>query len=400
MISSFDREKFRAELSARGLEWDDDKINSFLEAQQSSQGPAYGTPQKGWELPSTRIVGPSAPTNEEFDLDFGIGGKPSPSDYVNNLPRNAALDFLGNMLWEAADVTSFGALGWADEALNEGDVEQWFTGEQGPSTFSGRAGAGLGGLLGFMGPMMCAKAVAGAGVKALSSKGTKALSKKMLQEATELKGKQKIADLETFKRLTPSEQSKIFRPFIETVEESSKSGLFHSKKGREIYQKTFDRDYKQILKESLDEAGISVRSDQKLTALENIVKRNVGSFNGKNLPVTNLQQQIAVALGSSAGAGKIATIASHALEEAAVFAAVETPMELFNSMEEGRPTDFTGTLGHAFTLGSALGLIRMIPGGKQQGVAREGYRKIFGYTDKSTNKRIPGMLSKRRPWAS
>ena len=396
MPSSFDREKFRAELLSRGLEWDDDKINAFLEAKQSSTGPSYNPSisEKGWELPSTRIVGPSAPTNEDIDLDFTIGKKASPLDYLENVPRNAALDFVGNMLWEAADLTTFGALGLADEKLNEGDIEQWFTGEEGPTTFAGRAGAGIGGLLGFMGPMMGAKAVAGKAVKHLSSKGTKALNKKMLNEVSSLKGREGI------RKLSQEEQSKVFRPFIDNIEQYSKSGMFHSKKGRETYEKAFNKDYKQILAESLDNAGISIRSNTKLEALENIVKRNVGSFNGKNLPVTNLQQQIAVALGSSEGAGKVATIASHALEEAALFAAVETPMELFNSLEEDRPTDFSGTLAHAFTLGSALGLIRMIPGGKQQGVVKEGYRKIFGYTDKATNKRVPGMLSKRRPWAS
>ena len=36
MASSFDREKLRARLLARGIEWEDDQINDFLDSQASA----------------------------------------------------------------------------------------------------------------------------------------------------------------------------------------------------------------------------------------------------------------------------------------------------------------------------------------------------------------------------
>ena len=72
------------------------------------------------------------------------------------------------------------------------------------------------------------------------------------------------------------------------------------------------------------------------------------------------------------------------MEEGIIFAAVETPMEVFQSMNEEREMDLVGRAKHAFLLGNALGLIRFMPGGrtwigadgKQSSISREAFRKI------------------------
>jgi len=396
MASSFDRERLRARLLAKGVEWDDDQINSFIDSQQATNKAVDKSLSGYQQLPSSRIVGRSTEPEDIPDLDAGRRwGRPLIQPGPTIEPRNAALDFVGNMLWEAADVTSFGLLGLADEKLMEGQGEEFMTGEEGPSGFAGRAGAGIGGLIGFMTPMGIAKKGAGMAVKGLSSHGTAAAGRAMLKEAGagELLGKMK-----TFNKLTQTQKDNVFKPFVETLEHHAKSGALHSAKGREAYTKIVNETFPNVLRDQLKNAGINVRSKEKLKAIEEIVMRNVGGFKGSSLPITTLQQRIAIALGRSAGAGKVANIASHALEEALIFGAVETPMELFNSLEEDRPANYTGTLGHAFTLGSALGLIRMIPGGKGQGIMREGWRRAFGYTDEFGYAH-KGILSNKRPFS-
>ena len=165
MANSMMREKLRSKLLAKGIEWDDDQLDAFIESKQA-QNTAVEKSLDGYrQLPSRRIVGKS---EDEELIDSGTDylkwGQPQFQPMAQQESRHGAIDFVGNLLWEAADLTTFGALGLADEKLNEGDLEQFFTGEEGPTTFAGRAGAGIGGLVGFMGPMHWAKKAAGAGV--------------------------------------------------------------------------------------------------------------------------------------------------------------------------------------------------------------------------------------------
>ena len=69
--------------------------------------------------------------------------------------------------------------------------------------------------------------------------------------------------------------------------------------------------------------------------------------------------------GNVPGSAKIANIATHAIEEAFLFAAVETPMEFFQSRNEERDADYVGRGVHSLALGTALGVIKTIPGGKE-----------------------------------
>ena len=51
--------------------------------------------------------------------------------------KNAVWDFAGNLLWNAVDTFGFGIPGWLDY---EDHVQDFLTGEEGPTTFAGRVG--------------------------------------------------------------------------------------------------------------------------------------------------------------------------------------------------------------------------------------------------------------------
>ena len=126
-------------------------------------------------------------------------------------------------------------------------------------------------------------------------------------------------------------------------------------------------------------------TSQNVAKIKEIVQKALVANGEKSvIPISSLHQRIAIALGGAQGSNKIANIASHLLEEGLMFAAVETPMEIFQSMNEEREMDLTGRAAHAFALGNALGLIRFMPcgktwigaDGKQSSISREAFRKV------------------------
>ena len=104
-----------------------------------------------------------------------------------------------------------------------------------------------------------------------------------------------------------------------------------------------------------------------------------------NFPITNLHQYLSAKWGNSWGA----SLAASAAEEAILFSAVEIPMNLVNSIYN-EEVDFAPfkTLGHAMTLGSALGLVRLIPGGRDMGIVTTGFSRTNQY------------LTRRKRWNS
>ena len=161
MANFFDRQKFQSELMARGISMTNDEIDNYLDTQTASEGrPKSYLPYKNQQAQST---GFTMPTLED--------------EYQAPIPKeNAALDFLGNTLWEAMDVGTFGIVG----ALDYTDYLENIITTGGPGTFAGRVGAGIGGLLGFMPPMGIVKAGAGALVKA-GKYGSKTAAKNMVK---------------------------------------------------------------------------------------------------------------------------------------------------------------------------------------------------------------------------
>ena len=299
---------------------------------------------------------------------FDWAGDYKPPGYEE--PRGAAMDFVGNLLWNAADLSTFGLLDYLDvDEFVWGKEYGDQPGEAGPQTFSGRVGAGLGGFAGFLLPFAATKAAVGVGIKGLSKYGAKAVSKKVAQEGAEFLGKQAGVAGQGYKKFRnlPLKEQTSFINFI--YGDKGAVGGMHAiaqtiatKKGKDIFVKSWNKGSDKIIRERLKEYGIKA-TDDNVGQIKNIVDKALGLSNKSVQPITSLQQRIAIALGGTPGAGRMATVASHAIEEGLLFAMVETPMELFQAMDQEREFDFTGRWGHAFALGNALGIVRMIPGG-------------------------------------
>ena len=353
MASLFDRQKFKSELMSRGITWTNDEIDSYMDSMNLGAGskPKSYLPYKQQAL--TQAQSP------------GMYEMPALEDPLMEptAPENAALDFVGNLVWEAFDVGTFGALG----ALDYDDYLENIVTGGGPGTFAGRVGAGLGGLAGFLPPMRLIKGAAGAAVKGLSTYGTKQAAKTMVQKGANALGRTK------YSKLDKASQDAIWKPFTDTLGQYGHS--LENLATREKFLTKLNNQIRPIITKTLKAAGINP-STKVISKVEEIVRTSMGAAEGAAMPIWNLQQRIAVALGGSAGAGKIASVASHVIEEAAVFAAVETPMEIMNSIDEFRDPDIPGTIGHAVTLGSALGLIRFIPGGRDMPIMKSAFHRL------------------------
>ena len=161
---------------------------------------------------STMPAPMSNPTDKVSQIDnfFDTGGVYKPPGYEE--PRGAAADFIGNFLWNAADLTTFGALDYldVDEVLWGKEYGQQ-PGQAGPQTFSGRVGAGLGGFAGFLTPFMATKTAVSMGIKGVSKYGANAVSRKLAKEGSEFLGKKAgVAGqgYKKFKNLPVSQQNK------------------------------------------------------------------------------------------------------------------------------------------------------------------------------------------------
>lgn len=348
MPNFFDKQKFKSTLMSRGITMSDDEINTYLESSDLGGKPKSYLPYK----------------NQMLNQDTGYQKASLEQEYIEPVPpENALVDFLGNTLWEALDVGSFGALG----ALDYNDYLENIVTTGGPTTFAGRVGAGLGGLAGFIGPMGIMKGAAGSIIKGSSKYGTTAAANQMVKDGAKALSRTK------YSKISGAEQAAIWKPFKDQLGQYGHA--LENTAMREKFVKKLNENIRPAIVKQLKDAKINP-STNTITKMEEIIKSSMGTLSNSRMPIWNLQQRIAIMLGGGSGAGKLASLASHSLEEAAIFAAVEVPMELFNSVDEFRDPDLPGTIAHAVTLGSVLGMVRMIPGGSDMPIMRAGWDKL------------------------
>jgi hypothetical protein len=315
------------------------------------------------------------------------------SKYQISEERNAALDFVGNALWNLLDTGTMGIAGAID---TDDSLQKFLEGETGPSTFAGRAGAGIGGLAGFMVPMSGARAAAGAGIRSLSKFGSKRFTNKVASEGAEFFGKQvsrKADGYKQFKKLTKDEQNDFFKKITDDViQNTTKAKQF---KVDEAFAKKLASKSDDAISEALKTYNLP-NTAPNVQAIRNIIEKGLLQNGNKSvLPITSLQQRIALMVGGTKGAGKTATLATHAVEEAFLFAAVETPMEIFQSINEEREMDLVGRAAYSMALGTAIGGIKSIGGGKtfigtdgrESSIAKEAFRKAMR------------MVSRKKPYS-
>ena len=304
------------------------------------------------------------------------------SEFKTPEQRNAALDFIGNALWSFLDTGSMGIVGAADV---DDSLQKFLQGEEGPSTFAGRAGSGVGGLAGYMVPMSAARGVAGAGIRSFSKYGTKKFTNKVVSEGSEYLSKT-VAQGKGYKKfnsLTKDQQNNMFKNITDRVLENTTK--FKQFKVDEAFAKKLASSSDDAIAAALKTHSLP-NTQKNVAAIRGIIEKSlIQNGNRSVVPIASLQQRIAMMAGNLGGTGKVANIATHALEEAFLFAAVETPMELFQSINEERDADYLGRGAHSMALGTALGVIKSIPGGKlirgfdgkQSSISKETFRKAM-----------------------
>ena len=260
-----------------------------------------------------------------------------------------------------------------------------------PKGFAERVGQGVGGAAGFLMPMKWAGGIMSKAVQSFAKGGVKQFSKKFVDDSVRIMEQDKNFMSWVNKKVQRGEiQEGAVKEFMEGILQEPKSKLLslgtkegeallaRTVKDRMNFAKNFRDNTPKVLLETLQQAGFGGNQASRLVnTLGDDIAQRIGTVGDVSkafkFPVTRLHQVIA----GWTGNGRIGNLAAHAVEEAVLFAAVETPMNLIHSMAE-EDVDFSlgDTLGHAFVLGSALGLIRMVPGGKDQPLLRTGWNRI------------------------
>ena len=339
--------------------------------------------------PTSMTQQPSMMQQQGQRLSDVVGGE-QPSWAVQPDESGNILTALGKGAWTAFETTTFGIprLFMSDEMKEMME----------PKSFIERMGAGIGGAAGFLLPMRWGHAALSAGVKTFAKHGTKKFAKSYVDESVKLMQKDKDFVRWIEKKMSRGEiEDATVVDFMKRILAEPKSKLLAlgTKEGQALmargvkdktsFIKSFQENTPKILMEKLDEAGFRGVNAQKIvdTLGDDIMKR-IGSVSTDTskvfkFPMTRLHQ----VLGGWTGNGRLGNIAAHAVEEVILFSAIETPMAYIRAQADDQMDEFSlsGTLGHAFILGSALGLIRPVvkgfgEGGKDQPIFRTALSRI------------------------
>jgi hypothetical protein len=300
----------------------------------------------------------------------------------------------GKGLWSAFETATFG--------VPRLFAPDWFKEMVEPKSFIERAFSGVGSAAAFLIPMRGAATLMSKGVQTFAKHGVKKFAKSYVDDSVKLmekdkdfvkwiekkiaRGEVEDATVKDFmKRILTKGDSSPHAKLLALGTKEGQALMSRSVKDRMNFAKNFQENTPKILMERLEQAGFRGVNAQKIvnTLGDDIVKR-IGSVSTTSpavfkFPMLRLNQVVAGWTNNS----RLGNVAGHVVEEAALFAAVETPMNFIRSVADDRIDEFslTGTLGHAFLLGSALGLIRPLvkgfgEGGKDQPILRTALSRI------------------------
>jgi len=342
-------ERLKRELARRNVAATDNEVNSFLSRNNYNLGPD---------------LFPDANTSSYSGIPT-VADMQSPPVEDSNLLR-----MIGVGAWQALETAGFGIPALIAPGVAESAA---------PETQGERIAAALGGVAGFLPPFGVARVAAGGAVKAFSKYGTKRVSAKLAKDATKvLKADKEFVTWakETGKSATEIDEiaSALIAPAAHRVgmrhiggtKMSNKAikAIAHDAKGRAKFVKDLGENVPKYLREGLENGGVKL-SDDAITNITRMTTDAVGGLGkrgwGGTFPATTLQEHFAASWGNS----KLANIAAHSVEEAILFTAVEFPMRAIQAAAyEGIEFEPGSTIMHAALLGSSLGLIRLIPGGR------------------------------------
>ena len=302
----------------------------------------------------------------------------------------SALRTAGIGLWGFLETGTLGLAGLGVRAVSQEAYKNLQ-----PRNFSERVATGLGTVGGFIVPFGAAKAgVAGLlkGAKVVRDGkvvgyGAAKAGEKFINNASRvLKTDPAFKEWYVNQGLNPSKvnewikNSGLLQAPSSSIKNITRGTFGASHAARTQYAANVARNTEGIIRKKVVEMGKAFNkagdeipfdvTDKGIEAIKNEVTKYVG---GKyNFPITNLHQYLSAKMGNT----KLASIAASAAEEAILFSAVELPMNVMNSIMN-EDVDFAplATLGHSMVLGSALGVVRLIPGGRDMGIMKSAYNK-------------------------
>ena len=341
-------QKFKDELKKRGIVTK--KTDAEIEDYLSSQGVTndmFQTGSQQFEQPGTRI-----PPSQLL----GLGTEQKGDD------RSKLLDFVGSAVWHGVDTAALGIPGYA---LGEKAPYKWEDLEAG-----GKAGAVVGGALGFFAPM----GVIGKGSKLAVSTFSKAGTKKLIGESAEKAGK--------FAANVPG-----------VTKEVSEEIIKKTLKGPIVAKQVLPR-YSTSLKniEATDDLLIRTLGENLKVqfpsvaqgALDDIGRVAVQGLKDKGVHVNNIASYVEKALGTTMYFGdkvKINRYAGRALNTAADFAIYNLLTDGITSMATDKEFSPGSDVYQALAFASLLPAVHMIPGGGKTRLLRDLFGNRFFFKD-------------------
>ena len=390
--------QFQKELDKRGIAASLTQIEDIL--RQEGVDPTSGT------RPSP--PSPASPTADPTqDLWSALGGGQALPDWFEGDTGGFGYEggtgaLIGKTLWSAVETAGFGIPGAIAREVDEEWYEKWAV----PRTTAERWATALGGVAGFLPPFQLARGVASAALKGariagkgsgkLVGYGAEAAGKKFTDNTVRiLKSDKEFLKWASNKGMGPDDIEKFIREsdFVSAGAQSitklgSRKGarLFSNHSVRTQYAKELEENIPRIINSKIDDIAKLETDFVVNDKAKQLIAKEVGKYVGGkyNFPVTNLHQALALRMGNS----KMASLAASAAEEAILFTAVEIPLNFFSSVSN-EEVDFNlfKTVGHSVALGSALGLVRLIPGGSDSGILPTGFKRMNQY------------LSRRKRWS-
>ena len=286
-------------------------------------------------------------------------------------PRGTLQEAIGRGVWSALDSATF----HASRLLVTDDGESLADHMMGKSeTRAGKYGEAIGEAAGFLAPFAGVGKVASFGVKGFTKYGSKKVAKELsdsVATAAATKGEigwiSKAGESYTKAEIKGMTEKAASKKFIDAMEKQwvkpveNFSHAFRTTAQKNVFQKSVRENFGSTFKEALAKDNISVGDG----AIKIIEKSFRDAFkDGRKLPVSTISDLISRRIGIDS---KLGAAASLLMEEAILFAGVETIFETFNAAAEDRPSHYFDTIKHAMQMGGILGAVRLIPGGKQYG---------------------------------
>lgn len=294
-------------------------------------------------------------------------------------PRDSgtAADFLGRLAWGALDSASFNALRWFTDDKSK-SLADHMVGEESGETRAGKWGEGIGTAAGFLVPFGSVGKVGKVAISSIGKYASKNVAKKITSEIAEATAKKasiqfitKSGSIMKGKKYTEVLARDKFLKIMDK-QYSGKKVMSHYADGmksvaeRNVFRERVTKNFAENLQEEMAKSGLRL-DGATAKAIESTYAKYFTK--AETMPVSSIggavQRFMAKRVPGLGWDSKLASAGSLMMEEAILFAGVESIFEGINASQNDREAHYGETASHAAKMGMMLGLVRLIPGGKK-----------------------------------